>query len=235
MTSATDILRRLEAVGARVECRAGRLVVQAGRRPVPMRLVEAARAAKNELSKMLKTTEDAPKEKMSIFESNEHLRVAASPKMLNSSEDAHVWNSSAFAEHEHVRGASASTTAVEVDSLPATAQPWDAEDWRIYFQERAAIREYDANVSREIAERRAWRETANRWWFELGTRFPANVCAGCERPVSTSDGIPLLYDQRVHDADCVIRFGRRWISEAAVALAAMGIPAPNGIMPEDAP
>src|SRR5258708_35842908 len=123
MTSAEEALGRFEAVGARAECRAGRLVVRAGHRPVPMRLVEAARAAKKELSKMLKTTEDAPKEKMSIFESNEHLRVAASLKMLNSSEDAHVWNSSAFAEHEHVRRASASTTAAE-DSLPATAQPW---------------------------------------------------------------------------------------------------------------
>jgi hypothetical protein len=119
--------------------------------------------------------------------------------------------------------------------VPATAKLWDAEDWRIHFQERAAIREYDGNASREIAERRAWRETANRWWFELGTRFPSNVCAGCGKPVSISDGIPLPYDQRVHDADCVIRFGRRWISEAADALASMGIPAPDGIMPEDAP
>jgi hypothetical protein len=71
--------------------------------------------------------------------------------------------------------------------------------------------------------------------LELGTRSPANICAGCERPVSVSDGIALPHDQRVHDADCMIRFGRRWISEAADALASMGIPAPDGIMPEDAP
>jgi len=39
------------------------------------------------------------------------------------------------------------------------------------------------------------------------------------------------------DNDCMIRFGRRWIGEAAAAPAEMGIPAPDGIivMPEDAP
>jgi hypothetical protein len=69
----------------------------------------------------------------------------------------------------------------------------------------------------------------------LGTRSPPNVCAGCCKPVSRSDGIPLPHDQRVHDADCMIRFGRCWLKEAAAALAEMGIAVPDGIMPEDAP
>jgi hypothetical protein len=33
----------------------------------------------------------------------------------------------------------------------------------------------------------------------------------------------------------MIRFGRRWIAEAAEALAKMGIPTPDEIMPEDTP
>ena len=53
--------------------------------------------------------------------------------------------------------------------------------------------------------------------------------------MSRSDGIPLPHDQRVHDADCMIRFGRCWLKEAAAALAEMGIAVPDGIMPEDAP
>jgi hypothetical protein len=229
-----DILRRLEAVGARVEYRRGRVVVRAGRRPVPGALIESARAAKAELSKVLKANEGAPTEKMSIFDDDEHLRVTAAPKMLNSSEDAHNSNLSVFDADEHLCTASASGAAAELDSAPATADAWDTEDWRTYFEERAAIREYDGNLPREIAERRTWRETANRWWFELGSRFPANICAGCGRPLSRSDSIALPHDQRVHDADCMIRFGRRWIAEAAAALAELGIAAPDGIMPDDA-
>jgi hypothetical protein len=63
-----DILRRLEAVGARVEYRGGRVVVRAGRRPVPGALIKSARAAKAELSKVLKANEGCSKRK------DEHLR-----------------------------------------------------------------------------------------------------------------------------------------------------------------
>ena len=62
-----------------------------------------------------------------------------------------------------------------------------------------------------------------------------HLCAGCGKPVSRSDSIPLPHDQRVHDADCLTRFGRFWLTDAAEALAKMGIAAPEGILPGDEP
>jgi hypothetical protein len=37
-------------------------------------------------------------------------------------------------------------------------QDWDAADWHAYFQERAAIREYDGGLSRIEAERLAFED-----------------------------------------------------------------------------
>src|SRR5579864_8067540 len=72
-----------------------------------------------------------------------------------------------------------------------SAPPWSAEDWRVYFLERAAIREFDGHLSREEADRRARRETANRWWHEHGSRSAPNICCGCDKPVSVADAMPL--------------------------------------------
>ena len=110
---------------------------------------------------------------------------------------------------------------------------WTAEDWRVYYLERAAIREYDGQLPRLEADGRAWRETANRWWHEHGPRSAPGMCCGFGKPVSLGDAIPLPHEQRVHDADCMAAFGRRWLKEAAVALAGFGIPAPTGYRPDD--
>jgi hypothetical protein len=107
VSTAQAILARLNAVGARVECRGDRLVIRAGRRPVPMALIAEAREAKAELSKALKFEDaqqqedehlraaEARKSRISaaLFEDahDEHLRAGVSapaPKMLI--EDAHV-------------------------------------------------------------------------------------------------------------------------------------------------
>jgi hypothetical protein len=113
-----------------------------------------------------------------------------------------------------------------------SANRWTPEDWRVYYLERAAIREYDGGLTRAEADRRAWRETANRWWHEHGFRAPTGICCGCAKPVSLAEAIPLPHEQRAHNADCVAAFGRRWLKEAAEALAQFGIPAPQGYSPE---
>jgi hypothetical protein len=55
VTSAREILQRLTAFGARVECYGDRLKLRTGRRPVPAALIKEARAAKPELLALLTT------------------------------------------------------------------------------------------------------------------------------------------------------------------------------------
>ncbi len=92
MSAARDILRRLSALGACVECRGERVVLRTGSRSVPPELVEEARQVKAEMSKMLNAAEDAQSAR------SEHLRYAAgaNPRVSAVSvEDAHL---SAFDE-----------------------------------------------------------------------------------------------------------------------------------------
>jgi hypothetical protein len=109
---------------------------------------------------------------------------------------------------------------------------WSAEDWKAYYLERAGIRQFDGCYPREVADRLAWRETANRWWHEHGSRVEAPLCAGCLLPVAGADSIPLPHGQKIHNADCMTLFGNRWLEEAKRALAGMGIPTPRGYLPD---
>jgi hypothetical protein len=93
VSTAPAILARLTAMGARIDCRGDRLVVRAGRRPLPVGLIAEARAAKAELSKALSAIEDAqPRD-------DEHLRPSRplrGAETLASVEDAQM---STFDEH----------------------------------------------------------------------------------------------------------------------------------------
>ena len=49
MSAALDLLDQFEVIGAKVESRAGRLVLRPGAQPIPVAMVAAAKLAKNEL------------------------------------------------------------------------------------------------------------------------------------------------------------------------------------------
>ena len=93
MSAAPAILARLAAMGAWIECRGDRVVVRAGRRPVPVALIAEARAAKAELSKVLSAIEDAQ------VGNDEHLRPSRPSRgagTLGAVKDAQM---STFDEH----------------------------------------------------------------------------------------------------------------------------------------
>lgn len=56
-STAHNVLRRLSAIGAHLECRGGSIVLRAGTRSVPPELIQAARATKAELIKVLRPAE----------------------------------------------------------------------------------------------------------------------------------------------------------------------------------
>ena len=106
----------------------------------------------------------------------------------------------------------------------------DADDLRHRYEERAAICESDGQQDRPRAESRAWHEVAAIWYRQNGTRTRSDLCAGCGKPISESDEVLLMpHGERAHAGQvqrCVIAYGRRWKTEAAIALMAIGIPSP---------
>jgi hypothetical protein len=123
MSASREILRRLSALGARVECRGERVVLCAGKRPVPAELIEAARQAKTELSKVLTVAEDAH---VSAFAKHEDFcgsQAGPASKVLTSA------SLSTFGETEPL------------------GPVWDGAE-----EERAAIIEHDGGIPRAWAE-----------------------------------------------------------------------------------
>jgi hypothetical protein len=81
------------------------------------------------------------------------------------------------------------------------------------------------------AERLAYGELLNEWRKSRGRRGAAWQCAGCDEPIGGLSALVLPDEYRVHfdeERECLIRFGRRWRSEAVAALQAIGLDPPGG-------
>ena len=118
--------------------------------------------------------------------------------------------------------------------LKAERAGWDAADWRAFFGERAAIREYDGMRPRAEAERLAWGETLVEWHKATASPPPSWQCAGCGDPIAGAPAMTLPDAARVHDVAgyaCLIAYGKRWRAAAAEGLATMGIEQPSGAAP----
>jgi hypothetical protein len=125
------------------------------------------------------------------------------------------------------RKASDPNVAVERGNEAAS---WSAEDWRAFFEERCAHREFDGGYDREAAERLAWGELQNRWHLSHGERVSRDFCAGCRRPIGNGPVIALIDGNRVHDRaghTCFIQHGARWRGAATRALLEMGLKPPK--------
>lgn len=110
-----NLLRRLATLGACLECRGDKIVLRAGAQPVPATLVQAAREAKAELSKMLNQPQ--------VFNNDEgeHLRHADAENSsisTDSTEDAQRM------ESEHLReNVSASDESNDFPAVPGDQAP----------------------------------------------------------------------------------------------------------------
>jgi hypothetical protein len=100
--------------------------------------------------------------------------------------------------------------------------------WRRLYQERMK----EATVSkRDSPARWAWEGVAAVWHRDHGDHPPPQICAGCGQPISGSPAMPVIPDNsRVHVDDaynCLILYGEKWRTAAAVALARYGVPRPR--------
>jgi len=113
---------------------------------------------------------------------------------------------------------------------------WSAEDWRTFFDERAAVAEIDAGLPRPEAMARAFACCVGEWMNRNFRRSPSGRCLACGGADRTDD--PLLpYG--------IEPIGRAWLhsrcwpawhawrkAEAVAALNAMGIGPPAGFSDE---
>jgi hypothetical protein len=104
-----------------------------------------------------------------------------------------------------------------VTLLRLADEAWSAEDWRVFFDERAGIAEFDGGLSRAQAEARAFACCAVEWLNRNPVRLPPGRCLDC----GGGD----------HAHDPVLPFDVE-ITEAVAALEAMGIAAPADL-PDD--
>ncbi len=119
-------------------------------------------------------------------------------------------------------------------AVPEPGPGADGQAWRGWYEERAAIREFDAGYPRPMAEQLAFNECVDRWRRLFGTRPDPARCAGCDQLVSGMEVVRLPGGERVHvdnDYHCLIEYGRRWRSSAVEALACHGLAPPEGWQP----
>ena len=103
---------------------------------------------------------------------------------------------------------------------------WDAEDWRVHFDERAGIAEHGAGLSRTVAETRAYECCINEWMNRNPpTQRDADLCIHCEKWMPENEAIPVLTGGGGHvwlHHTCHAPWMAKRRTEAAAALVAFG-------------
>ena len=111
---------------------------------------------------------------------------------------------------------------------PAPEQDsWRAKDWKAYYVERAAIRQYDAGMSRREAELRAIEDTIAEWLRRRPIDAEPSACAWCHKQDIGQHDIRVVEYRSGGNlwahASCWSALRATWTYEADMALHAMGV------------
>ncbi len=106
----------------------------------------------------------------------------------------------------------------------------DAEDWQVYFDERAGIAEHDGGLQRADAEQQAFKCCVFDWlWRNPPPATGPERCSHCGQPLGEigRDGLPYLTGDGGHTwlhSGCHGDWTARRRAEAVAALAILGLP-----------
>jgi hypothetical protein len=107
---------------------------------------------------------------------------------------------------------------------------WSAEDWQVFFDERAGIVEFDGGLPRADAEAKAFASCVVEWLNRNPERSPAGRCLGCgDREHAHDPLLPYGVEPPGHawlHSRCWPAWYEARKAKAVSALTAMGISAP---------
>lgn len=99
----------------------------------------------------------------------------------------------------------------------------DADDWRDFFDEHAAILEHDGGLSREQAERLAYESCVVGVMNATPSNYRQNSCSACGTHLKPQQGLPLADRAIVCDGKCHDDHRRQQRERAEQQLAEWGI------------
>lgn len=105
---------------------------------------------------------------------------------------------------------------------PANLVP---EDWRDFFEERAAILEFDGGLSHEKADRLAYESCVVGLANTMPTKYPQDRCSACGTHLGPQQGLPLGDHAIVCDSACHTQHRCQQREQAEQQLAGWGIAA----------
>ena len=114
--------------------------------------------------------------------------------------------------------------------LRPTEDGWSAEDWHVFFDERAGMVEFDGGLPRAEAETQAFACCVTEWLNRNPAHSPAGRCLGCGDREHTYDPLLSYGAEPTGHAWLHSRCWPAWYdarkAKAVSALAVMGISAP---------
>jgi hypothetical protein len=75
---------------------------------------------------------------------------------------------------------------------------WAAEDWQVFFDERAGIAEYDGGLTPAAAEARAFECCIAEWLIQNPIAPDSGRCAWCGQSKETSDCVVIPFETESH-------------------------------------
>jgi hypothetical protein len=115
-----------------------------------------------------------------------------------------------------------------VELLRPAEAGWSAEDWRVFYDERAGIFEFDGELPRGTAEAQAFETCIIEWLNRNPTPSLPGRCAWCsELETASASVLPFGIEPETHvwlHSECRADWYRWRQEEAATALRTMGTP-----------
>jgi len=111
----------------------------------------------------------------------------------------------------------------KAEVLNLLSEKWKAVDWQIFYDERAAVLEYDHELPKSEAEARAWEWCIVEWLNLHPAPSKPDRCAWCNKPEDVGMIVPFGVDGTWLHHNCWKPWYQERRQKAASVMVEMGI------------